>query len=396
MKDQIQREYMMVNPQEIVIDMPCSFSNVEAKKSSIQQVGIIQPITVWIEGLRIIDGFHRVKAAQELGLAEVPSMVIDCSEEAFWDARIQSAKQHHEIEDSRLVQWIFECWKASDFVTEPTYAAFAFFVYDRRLDRKNDSKRDAAASAWLDEKAERWGVKRWKNVAQDILTLSKMYKLPKGLAGDGLYDPRDFDGGLSPDELVVISMAFPKQNATPEQAVAYLKEVGKPSELAGSTWLGKRRRSENDIESDRQREIFRRNQERERQFLETEQGKAIHRKRRMDAIADDIERILRSLADYSIDEWNESFTLAEGIAEDKRLKAQVDLLAAACVEFWRLAGKPLTSEMLALENQELRNENQRLLFRLNEYERKATAAQDRKNKRAAVLSSTDIEYMPEA
>lgn len=44
----LQRDYMMINPQDIVIDMPCSRPRVDELKASIQQVGIVQPIALWL------------------------------------------------------------------------------------------------------------------------------------------------------------------------------------------------------------------------------------------------------------------------------------------------------------------------------------------------------------
>ena len=81
---------MMVNPNEIVIDMPVDEQNVTQKMESMKERGIIQPVTLWLQGMRVIDGFHRSVAAQRLGWTEIPCYVVDCSEDAFWDARIQS------------------------------------------------------------------------------------------------------------------------------------------------------------------------------------------------------------------------------------------------------------------------------------------------------------------
>jgi len=111
----MQAESMMLDPNELVIDLPVDEANVKVKMESLQTNGIIQPVTVWFQDMRIIDGFHRTVAAQRLGWAEIPCYVIDCSESAFWDARIQSARQHHKIEGERLQVWIRECWRASDW-----------------------------------------------------------------------------------------------------------------------------------------------------------------------------------------------------------------------------------------------------------------------------------------
>lgn len=108
-------ETMMVDPNELVIDMPLDEANVNTKVESMRNNGMIQDVTVWLQDMRIIDGFHRTEAARRLGLPAIRCKVVDCSEAAFWDARIQSARQHHTIEGERLQVWIRECWRNSDW-----------------------------------------------------------------------------------------------------------------------------------------------------------------------------------------------------------------------------------------------------------------------------------------
>jgi hypothetical protein len=107
-----------VNVNDLVIDMPLDEANVQQKMESLKNGGLVQPVTVWLNDFRIIDGFHRTEAAKRLGWAEIECIVKDCDEETFWDARIQSAKQHHGITEERLISWISECWKATDWMIE--------------------------------------------------------------------------------------------------------------------------------------------------------------------------------------------------------------------------------------------------------------------------------------
>lgn len=111
----INSDIMMVDPSTIVIDMPVDEQNVAQKMESMKERGIIQPVTLWLQGMRVIDGFHRSVAAQRLGWKEIPCYVVDCDEDAFWDARIQSARQHHRIEDVRLSTWVTESWRATEW-----------------------------------------------------------------------------------------------------------------------------------------------------------------------------------------------------------------------------------------------------------------------------------------
>jgi ParB-like chromosome segregation protein Spo0J len=110
--------HMMINPNELVIDMPVDEGNVKLEMESLQSSGMVQPVTVWLQDLRIIDGFHRTEAAKRLGWSEISCNVIDCTEDAFWDARIQSAKQHHAIEAQRLEAWMLESWKATEWAEQ--------------------------------------------------------------------------------------------------------------------------------------------------------------------------------------------------------------------------------------------------------------------------------------
>lgn len=111
-------ESMMVDPNELVIDMPVDEANVKVKMESLAANGVIQQVTVWLQDMRIIDGFHRTEAARRLGWTAIPCRVVDCSEAAFWDARIQSARQHHTIERQRLEAWIVSCWDSTEWDEE--------------------------------------------------------------------------------------------------------------------------------------------------------------------------------------------------------------------------------------------------------------------------------------
>lgn len=102
---------MMVDPQELVIDLPLNEKKVVEYMQSLSEHGLVQDVVVWLKDNRIIDGFHRTEAARRLGWTELHVLVKDISEEAFWNARIISARQHHEIEASRLTVWMSECWK---------------------------------------------------------------------------------------------------------------------------------------------------------------------------------------------------------------------------------------------------------------------------------------------
>jgi hypothetical protein len=107
-----------VNVNDLVIDMPLDEANVQQKMESLKNGGLVQPVTVWLNDFRIIDGFHRTEAAKRLGWTDVDCVVKDCDDETFWDARIQSARQHHTITGQRLISWISEVWEKTEWAIE--------------------------------------------------------------------------------------------------------------------------------------------------------------------------------------------------------------------------------------------------------------------------------------
>jgi len=121
----------------IEIDMPISEANVEQKVASFKTNGMIQPIAVWEhEGsVRVVDGFHRLEAARRLGWSHLAVAMVECDEEGFWDARIQSAKQHETLSRERLIQWITECWRHSTLSDDKDNALsdFAIRVWDEKI-----------------------------------------------------------------------------------------------------------------------------------------------------------------------------------------------------------------------------------------------------------------------
>lgn len=157
---------------DLEIDLPVSETNVQQKVESLKANGLIQPVAVWLgptgkpDKPRIIDGFHRVVAAERLGWTDINCNQIDCSEEGFWDARIQSAKQHHDIETDRLLAWIGECWKSSqlkdeddaihDLATEVWETGLFSAEGTRKL--PIDLEKKGRVHQWIRDHALRWQV----------------------------------------------------------------------------------------------------------------------------------------------------------------------------------------------------------------------------------------------
>lgn len=108
------KQRIKLNPNDLVIDMTLDDDNVAVKIESMKRSGMTQDVYVWKQGHRIIDGFHRTAAACGLGWDTIDVVVVDCSEEQFWDSRIQSAKQHHKVSEARFSDWVIESWNNSE------------------------------------------------------------------------------------------------------------------------------------------------------------------------------------------------------------------------------------------------------------------------------------------
>jgi hypothetical protein len=396
----MQRDYMMINPQDIVIDMPCSRPRIDELKASIQQVGMIQPITIWLSGQRVIDGFHRSMAAQELGLPEVPAIVVDCDAEAFWDARIQSAKQHTDIANERLMEWMYQSWKESDFGQSKTEEELYRFVYDHRLDDYMHgfpnlnpilTREDDDFSLWFKRKCEFWGVS-WHTVAELLLQEG-------GIKSYVTYynrlNIRQVYPDLPFDDVGKVTSAFQgsQEEVTKDEIVAFLASDMPTDANIVAKWRKKRKAAEHKEEQEARLAKSRLELKQLAEFDATEQGRAVKRSKSMERIADDIEFVLARMR--FLVRWDDAFTLEEAVTENKRVKAQVDLLAAACTEFWNLAGDHLSGNALAIENAALRAENKRLVWKAEAYEREKEKAKATKHKTTLVLSSTDIEHLPQ-
>lgn len=170
-----------ISVNELVADMPVSNPEVERKMLSLETSGLVQPLTVWAEGMRLIDGFHRLEAAKRLGWKTITCSVSECDEEAFWDARIQSARQHSGVERDRLLIWIAECWRASVWATknnEPILMQIARMLYRLRKKRDIDfiltnrfttalTENERAILEWFTTKAQKWDME-WPDLFDEI------------------------------------------------------------------------------------------------------------------------------------------------------------------------------------------------------------------------------------
>ena len=168
-------ESMMVDPNELVIDMPVDDSKVQELMESLRRTGhMIEPVSVWLRDMRIINGFHRTEASRRLKWQVIPCLVNDWTEDEFWDARIIAAKPHKAIEPARLAAWMLESWRQTPWCTmNQEYDSMLSQIWEvigkRNLGHKTRplKKEQEPIMAWFSEKARRWGIAEYE-IAQRI------------------------------------------------------------------------------------------------------------------------------------------------------------------------------------------------------------------------------------
>lgn len=103
-----------VDPAELIVDWTVNEAHVQEIIDSLPAHGnrIVFPPYISLHNRKIIDGLHRVVAAERSGMRELQVVLVDVPETRFWDLRIMAAKPHHTIGNERLYEWMESCWKA--------------------------------------------------------------------------------------------------------------------------------------------------------------------------------------------------------------------------------------------------------------------------------------------
>ena len=351
---------MMVNPNEIVIDMPVDEQNVTQKMESMKERGIIQPVTLWLQGMRVIDGFHRTVAAQRLGWDEIPCYVVDCSEDAFWDARIQSARQHHRIENERLNAWMMESWKTTEWykpsLIDPQlrelytsidsetlsvtlsiietlwtlYRKGGSPVLHEALSGRNSEAHqvNAKLAKWIESKAKRWGI-RETDIIEKIFSAYPKLLLGRNMSGDKSFLGMELDE-LSRD----LNLTFSERQKLVSKAdigVASLergeiydfkdwaKSQAKKSadnQIFFSDYIKLKRKAEEE-EREAQKEAAHALYMERQRFLQTPQGQAEAHKQKVQTVKEAMERVVwtaESVDHLIADSQEFSLPVAEAIA----------------------------------------------------------------------------------
>lgn len=397
-------QYMKVNPNELVIDLPVDEAHVFELMESIKRVGLREKPTVWIQDLRIINGFHRVVACQRLGLTEIDCFVDDGDEEAFWDARIIAAKPHSAISDERLAEWIFESWKQSDFYGHFDLGdirdAYTRFGVKPPMDISADDLTKFAISSvlfnkdysvfntppwsslvdpidkWFFEKAQKWGV-QLSEIRNILLTVWGHKDARSGLgrtlsehglslaetkAAVKLADVENLKGGYLE--------ALPKWAEQVKRAVVPTKTI---KDFVIDEMI-RRNKAEQASEVERQK------------YYQSPAGQAELRKQRLVELDRKIDAVFSSVESLNISEFPESL---------RRLTSLISAIENKMEESFPEHVKPTKVNPIIVENIELRRQLQEQQRKIESLERALNSKQSATKglSQAAALSSAEIELM---
>lgn len=397
-------QYMKVNPNELVIDLPIDRAKVTELMESIKAYGLLQSPNIWLKEMRIIDGFHRVVACQCLGLPEIDCIVTECDEEAFWDARIIAARPHATISNQRLAVWVLDSWKSSQW-----YRTIDRNLVQDTIDRlvhvhihsENPEIIALAESiwgaseeafAWFDEKAKKWGVDPWKIL--ESLGFGYIAKNRKGYSSEG-----DLIGAVND----IVGLSVVEATAVGFQTKPILKRFDTIEEGAKITaqWIEDARqgakgslfdRVKQDQEERWQAELMERKQAREKEearlneFSKTPAGQAELRKQNLARLDRKIDAIFDSLEALEIAEFPESLRRLTSLIvaiENKMVDAFPDRMVKS-------KANPILLENIKLQEQI--KEQQRKIESL-ERALNSKQATTKGLPEAAALSSSEIELM---
>lgn len=281
-------EFMMIDPNELVIDMPVDEEHVQNLMRQIESVGeIISEPQVWLHDMRIIDGFHRAVAAQRLGMKEVRCKVCDCTEEEFWDLRILAAKKHHAVENDRLVAWMLESWKASKWhrpdeahgLREMTKAVWENEKGTYRIE-------DQELADWIKQKANKWGT----HVDEVIFAVVRAGGIQRNTWKDGL--SRKY--GLTFEQREIIDSIYVPRGAKESDVEEWIETEGVHNDNRGEGLRDfLRRKKETNKEQEKQEEVQR---ARLADWAETPQGQAALTKERLEDVKSTINRAFSILS----------------------------------------------------------------------------------------------------
>lgn len=358
-------QYMKVNPNELVIDLPVDEAHVAELMESISRVGLREKPTIWLNDMRIINGFHRVVACQKLGMIDIDCFVDDGDEEAFWDARIIAAKPHAKISNERLAVWIIDSWKVSRWYKPVDIEQIKkeYEQYGRELPStlQFPDKIAAAQALWTMDQDE--GVKFW------FADKAKRW----GVNPRAILSALGFPGLTDKNNNYLLEPVVDRIGASVVEALAIKPHLsnfryqGTEKDIDFATkWAEERRAKTTDLslndykikeKLDRQHleeEERRKEKQRQIQWMETEAGKAELRKKSLAALDREIDDIFESIESLDISNFPEALrrlTSLIMLIEDKMGDAFPEHIR-------KTKANPIIAENIELQRQILENQQE--------------------------------------
>jgi hypothetical protein len=276
-----------IDPTELVVDdMPVDDEHVKELIDSLPAHGgqIVFPPYVWLQGKRIIDGFHRVTAARKTGMQTITVALVDVSETRFWDLRIMAAKPHKRIEDKRLYEWVIECWKADwgdskprEEIANNLWSLFRGEIYRQsgslfaKLDRSRLNGEQVELYDWFANKSARWGIPV-ESLADRVLSFWNI--VPPSPKVDEIAVKKN----LTLPERNNLAAQAQKSTAKPRSMEKWI-DAGQPGTLRDFDLQDRRQKATKKVE-------------RQKQFVQTDIGKEQIQQRNLVSYRDAVQRAL--------------------------------------------------------------------------------------------------------
>lgn len=193
----LDRVQMLIPVEKLAHDVPVDHRHVETLRKSICTYGHLDPILVWTEGNKIIDGFHRYEALRLEGAKDVLCDLVNLSEEEFFDARITSAVTHEAVTFARIVVWAKESFSLTRWKNKiKPSVAFRVNKDIESLSRTFSSSELEELQLWVSHKAEIWGLPEFQ--------IARFLEIEEIIRPEFITMVRDRGSSLTPAKLEVI------------------------------------------------------------------------------------------------------------------------------------------------------------------------------------------------
>ncbi|MDN5275531.1 MAG: hypothetical protein JWN33_180 [Candidatus Saccharibacteria bacterium] len=187
----------------------------EIEKGSVN--GQLSPILLGhIPGERtfkIIDGFHRDAAQQQLNATDIFSTIkINTSAEEVLDLRIMTAHAHTNVSFARTYEWVSDAWQKTEWARRIDVAQVFRLASNKKMTGRNlglKMEEAEAIRAWAIDKSERW--RKAPSVIHNVMATAQISdpelikQVRRRRSGHELTN-------LTPEHLNVIAKAFPNRH----------------------------------------------------------------------------------------------------------------------------------------------------------------------------------------